>query len=110
MRVEDQPPYLATHDMDSFKLKFFTEARHPFVAECDWVLFNTFYELEMAAIDALRNDGNNACPIGPLVFTPLRVPENPSSADELTMATSGSALWVEDGASLRWLISIQPRP
>lgn len=92
MRVEDLPTYLVTHDMSSFALKFFTEIRNPLVPKCDWVLINTFYELEGGAIDALRSDGINACPVGPLVLTP-----------ELVMSTSGSGLWIEDAASLDWL-------
>nr|PNR52016.1 hypothetical protein PHYPA_008390 [Physcomitrium patens] len=74
MRVEDLPTYLVTHDMSSFALKFFMEARNPLVPKCDWVLLNTFYELEAASIDAVRSDGIDACPIGPLVLTPQRDP------------------------------------
>lgn len=86
--------------MDNIEMKSFTEARNAYVAECDWVLLNTFYELEAAATNALRNEGIDACPIGSLVFNPSRAQENPTRAEELVMATSRNAVWVVVGASL----------
>ncbi|KAG0601345.1 hypothetical protein M758_11G103200 [Ceratodon purpureus] len=100
MRVEDLPPVLLTHDIDSFWHRMFLETQNPLLPECDCVLYNSFHGLEGDVLDAMSGLNANIFAVGPLILSSTTTV---AGVEDVGMAPAGSGLWEEDRVCLSWL-------
>ncbi|XP_047155669.1 7-deoxyloganetin glucosyltransferase-like isoform X2 [Vigna umbellata] len=100
-RMRDLPSFVKTADPNDFMLEYFIEVagRIPTVSA---VVFNTFYELERDAMNALSFMLPSLYTIGPFPSFLDQIPNN-------YLASLGSSLWNEDPKCLQWLQSQEPR-
>ena len=100
IRIRDMPSFVRTTNLNETMFDFMgSEAQNCMTSST--IMFNTFQELELEVLDAIRAKFPNIYNIGPLPLLGRHVPED-------QFMSLGSSLWVEDTRCLSWLDKWQP--
>ena len=108
---------LLDYDLSSYLFQFFSCVQMESLRNRDWILMNTFYELEAPIIDAFQQDtGINVTTIGPLVAVDMiNLPEggansnNNNNNNSSDLTHTGSFWPVEESKCLAWLDKHNPK-
>lgn len=108
---------LLVNDLSNYLFQFFSCVQMDSLRNRDWILMNTFHELEAPIIDAFQQDtGINLTTIGPLVaIDMINHPEGGANSDNNNNNNSSDlthtgSLWpVEESKCMAWLDKHNPK-
>ena len=110
---------LLVNDLSNYLFQFFSCVQMDNLRNSDWILMNTFHELEAPIIDAFQQDtGINLTTIGPLVaIDMINHPEGGANSDNNNNNNNNSSdlthtgsLWpVEESKCMAWLDKHNPK-
>ena len=108
---------LLVNDLSNYLFQFFSCVQMDSLRNRDWILMNTFHELEAPIIDAFQQDtGINLTTIGPLVAVDMiNHPEGGANSDNNNNNNSSDlthtgSLWpVEESKCMAWLDKHNPK-